>query len=108
MAATESTNREARLSREAVDLLDCLANGLDNAVFEIAKGIATERQAERIEAEDVRVAADILFRAINQQLAQQNVPASVSHEIQGMYECLKAKCDLLIKPKGKTLPARVR
>ena len=89
-----ATATETRISREAAALLDCCSTGLDKIVYEIAGQIARERSKTlpvRIEAVDVRQAADKVIAAIRSQVDSNALPKEADAAMEGMETCLKAK-----------------
>lgn len=90
------------ISSEAMSLLDCFVSGLDEVVYEIAEELAKERMGNaaedaviQIEPEDVKKAAHVVMEAIREQLNREDLPKTAKQAVEGMYDCLKRKCEQL-------------
>lgn len=96
MATVNSPKTEARLTRQAIDLMNCLAHGVEDVVYEKAKGLAAERttgDSLQIDADDVREAAALIIEGLSKQLPE-NHP--LAHGLKGMLQCVQTKCDTLM------------
>jgi hypothetical protein len=98
--ATADRGTESRISSEALDLLNCYVSGLDKIVYEIAEEFAKQRMGDavaagkpiRIDASDVKQAADLLISSIRKMAEGGNVPQEIVPAIEGMHQCLQEKC----------------
>ncbi len=93
---------KSEMTGRAYDLLDCFVSGLDKVVYEIAESIAreagqlTEAGVVEIRYEDVRSAADLVFKAIKENAS---IPKDALADIEQMHACVQEKCELTAAEK---------
>jgi histone H3/H4 len=107
--ATADQGTQSRISSDALDLLNCYISGLDKVVYEMAEALAKQRMGEtlatgkpiRIDANDVKQAADLLMNAIRHMAQSDGAHQELVPAIEGMHQCLQAKCAAVTKDRPK-------
>ncbi len=93
---TTHESKNSSMTSRAYDLLDCFVAGLDDVIYEIAEAIAKSKGhviegVVEINDEDVKEAAESVFKAIREQ-AGKSIPAVEASQIDEMHECVLEKC----------------
>jgi hypothetical protein len=96
--ATANQRSESRISSSALSVLDCFVSEFDDVILSVAEVMARQRlkksgqasEPVRVEAEDVRDAVACLLEAVRSREGQDT---EVVQAFEGMYECLRTKCD---------------
>lgn len=95
--STANNSKNSEMTTDAYDLLECFVSGLDKIIYEIAEDIA-ERKGQvlpegaiEIRADDIRMAADVVFKAIREQTGK-SIPKDLAVQIEEMHECVLEKC----------------
>jgi len=90
MPATDGT--EATISSQALSLLACFSDGIDEVVLKIAEGLARSEargtEQPEISAANIVSAGDVLSRALRN---SPDVPDDVKPAIDAMLECVTRK-----------------
>jgi len=87
MATANHGNIESSISSDALGLLDCFTNGLDDVIYEIAEAIAARRtgsQQVEITRADIKEAANVFVVC----LETAEIPAPVRDHVRQMLHCL--------------------
>lgn len=88
MATANHGNIESSISSEALDLLDCFANGLDDVMYELAEAVAARRTGRtnnvEICVDDIREAAKLFVEC----LERVEIPDRAKAAVHEMLKCL--------------------
>lgn len=89
--ATANHGQEATISSDALELLDCFGEGLDEFVYKMAEHSAILRSGKaspvEITADDMVSAGEVLARI----LQNSDVPSEVKPAIDSMLQCFTKK-----------------
>jgi len=84
---------------DAMELITCFYDGLDDIVRDVAEELAVERGSVleddpsivAIEVEDVRQAGDLLLDAIKRMLTERRLPIEIERPLSEMGECFEGQ-----------------
>jgi hypothetical protein len=85
-----TSSDSSTISSEALDLLDCFADGFDDVVYELAELEATKRTGARgseIIAADMECAANHIVQA----MSHSDLPDEVKAMLSSMLQCFSSK-----------------
>jgi|LakMenEpi03Aug12_release.lakeMendotaPanAssembly.Ray.scaffolds.fasta_scaffold3894431_1 hypothetical protein len=99
MATAQSTSspQEVLISHDAMRMLGCFQDGLDEVVQQLAEDRCRERQgpdshgAIEITPQDVREAADVLFGMLRQLIDSGKASSALTRAIDNMNDCVSCK-----------------
>jgi len=90
MATVDSATNESTISSEALGLLDCFANGIDELIYGLAEVAATERAGAKgaeISVADMEVAATRFVEIMK----RSDLPNELKPHISAMLDCFSRK-----------------
>lgn len=94
--AIRNSDRDYSIASDAIEMMDCLTNGLDEVVLDIAVSIAAKRHAGknaplRIEADDINEAMAFLVAAIREKAEKTPDLEEFLRTFGDISECLGSK-----------------
>jgi hypothetical protein len=90
MATANHDRTDSFISSEAIELLDCFSNGIDEFILQLAEHVANERTGtarSEITAQDILKAGELLVAM----LRHANIPDDVKPAIDSMLQCFTNK-----------------
>lgn len=88
-------------STEALELLNCFSDGIEDLVYQTAEVVARKRacgslpsgKPVEIELQDVRQAGELVIAAIKKIVAAGSLPPDVGESVDEMHRCLNCKTE---------------